>query len=38
MAMEDYIQRGLYISHTVSPNLTVRKHLVQEWTLSSVPL
>jgi hypothetical protein len=37
-AMQDYIQRGLYIGRTVSPNLTVRKHLVQGRTLSSVPL
>ena len=37
-AMQDYIQHGLEIGRTVSPNLTVRKHLVQGRTLSSVPL
>jgi len=37
-AMQDYIALGLEIGRTVSPNLTVRKHLVQGRKLSSVPL
>ena len=37
-AMQDYIRLGIEIGRTVSPNLTVRKHLVQGRNLSAVPL
>jgi len=37
-AVQDYIEFGIHIGRTVSPNLTVRKHLVQGRHLSSVPL
>jgi hypothetical protein len=37
-AMQDYIRLGMKIGRTVSPNITVRKHLVQGRILSSVPL
>jgi hypothetical protein len=36
-AMQDYIHLGIEIGCTVSPNLTVRKHLVQGRNLSTVP-
>ena len=37
-AMQDYISLRLQIGRTVSPNLTVHKHLVQGRNLSNVPL
>ena len=37
-AMQDYIALGLEIGRTVSPNLTMRKHLIQGRKLSSIPL
>jgi hypothetical protein len=37
-AMQDYVRLGIKVGRDVSPNLTVRKHLVQGRHLSSVPL
>jgi hypothetical protein len=37
-AMQDYLRQGMEIGRTVSPNITVRKHLVQGRNLSNVPL
>jgi hypothetical protein len=37
-ALQDYVQLGIHVGNTVSPNLTVRKHLVQGRHLSSIPL
>ena len=36
MAIQDHIQWGLYIGRTVSANLTVHKHLVQESWMDTV--
>jgi hypothetical protein len=38
VAMLDYVKLGMHVGKNVSPNLTVRKHLVQGRHLSTVPL